>query len=110
ASCAWPWKFRKGISFMPRPRSMVAGELPLALFPGAQFGGESLTEVLHLEHRAQLQLGTGLEGGALDPLGGLVERAHLPQPVAGEQFAGLGEGAVGDAMAAAVVEAHPARP
>jgi hypothetical protein len=35
-------------------------------------------------------------GTALDPLDGLFERLDLPEPEAGDQFLGFGEGAIGD--------------
>src|SRR5690606_4009539 len=44
------------------------------------------------------------KGRALDPLGGLVERAHLPQPVARQQLARLGERPVGHRVAATALE------
>src|SRR5262249_26745850 len=57
------------------------------------------TEILQLEQLAYLDLGLpaaaiGLEGNALGPFDGLFLRLHLNQPIAGDQFLRLDEGAV----------------
>src|SRR5713101_5506998 len=65
---------------------------PLLLLP--EFGLERGTEVLRLEHLANLHFAV-LERSPLQPFDGLVERLRLPQPEAGDQLLRLGEGAVG---------------
>src|SRR5690606_31848892 len=78
------------------------------LLLGAQLGREFLAEVLGLEHRADLDLGL-LAGhrirAAPDPLERLLHRLDLPDPEAGDQLLGLGEGPVDDGLLAAA-EAH----
>src|SRR5437773_1333034 len=54
---------------------------------------ERITEIVRLEHLANLHF-TFLERGPFQPLDGLAERLHLPQPETGDQLLGLGEGAV----------------
>src|SRR5438093_1256170 len=54
---------------------------------------ERITEVLRLEHLANLHF-TFLERGTFQPLDGLAERLHLPQPETGDQLLRLGEGPV----------------
>src|SRR2546426_5894103 len=54
---------------------------------------ERITEVVRLEHLANLYF-TFLERGPLQPLDGLVQRLHLPQPEARDQLLRLGEGPV----------------
>ena len=50
-----------------------------------------------------MSLGPGMGlGGALDPLDGFVHVLHFPQPEAGDEFVGGGEGAVGDGAVGAV--------
>src|SRR5690606_16339242 len=68
------------------------------LFLGLQLGRELGAEVLGLEHRADLDLRFGGHGvgAALDPLDGFVHRLDLPQPEAGHQLLGFGEGPVDD--------------
>src|SRR5215831_16440605 len=55
-------------------------------------------EVFGLEDLADLYVAfaIGGVGASLDPLDGLFERLHLPEPEAGDDFLGLGEGAVND--------------
>src|SRR5258708_7319277 len=66
----------------------------LFLFP--QLGRELGAEVLRLEHLADLDLGILPHRiwAALDQFDRLFLRLHLPDPVAGDQLLGLGEGAV----------------
>src|SRR5207244_2161076 len=69
------------------------GLLPQARLLLAQLGSELLAEVLSLEDRTDLddRLAAGHRvRDALDPLNRLVERLHLPHPVAREQLLGLG--------------------
>src|SRR5881409_3543196 len=54
---------------------------------------ERITEVVRLEHLANLHF-TFLERGPFQPLDGLAERLHLPQPETGDQLLRLGEGPV----------------
>src|ERR687885_730136 len=65
---------------------------PVLLLP--ELGGELGAEVLGLEHRANLDLRTAAEGCPLEPLDGLFHRPDLPDPVAGDELLGLGEGPV----------------
>src|SRR5436305_13545303 len=77
-----------GLGLLPR------GDLGAqALFLLPQLRGEFGAEVLRLEDLADLDL-LVLERGALEPLDRLVLRLHPPDPVAGDQLLGLGEGAV----------------
>src|SRR5689334_19271631 len=64
-----------------------------AVLLGAQLGRELLAEVLGLEDLADLDLRFARHGigGALDPLDGFLERAHLEDPEARDQLLGLGE-------------------
>src|SRR2546422_2918145 len=64
----------------------------LLLLP--ELGLECGTEVLGLEHLANLDLGAVTEGGPLDPRDRFLLRLHLPQPEAGDQLLRLGEGPV----------------
>src|SRR5208337_3472449 len=69
---------------------------PLPVFLGAQFRRERRAKIRRLEHRPNLDLrilGHRI-GAALHPLDGLLDGFHLPQPEAGDQFLGLGEGSV----------------
>src|SRR5438046_4627249 len=68
----------------------------LLLLP--QLGGELGAEVLRLEDLADLDLGILPHriGAALDPFDRLFLRLHLPDPEAGDQLLGLGEGPVDD--------------
>ena len=78
------------------------------LFLLAQFRRELFAEILHFEHLADFDLGFSAGHriwAALDPLDGLFFGFHLPQPVAGDQFLGFGEGAV-DHRALVAREAH----
>src|SRR5438874_9523743 len=72
------------------------GLLPFELCPDAlllfpQFRSELRAEVGRLEHLAKFNLGASVEGRTLQPFDGLLFRLHLPQPVAGDQFFGLGK-------------------
>ena|SRR5215469_10504564 len=62
------------------------------------FFGKGGREVFGLEDLADLYLAFARVrvGTALDPLDGLFERLDLPEPEAGDEFLGFGEGAVGD--------------
>src|SRR5687768_7886046 len=62
-----------------------------ALLLLANLGRRRLAEVLELEHLADLHLLAARERRPLDPLEGLVARAHLPDPEACHQLLGLGE-------------------
>src|SRR5256885_14420775 len=66
----------------------------LLLLP--QLWRELGAEVLRLEHLADLDLGILPHriGAALDPFDRLFLRLHLPDPEAGDQLLGLGEGPV----------------
>src|SRR5438552_7660572 len=78
---------------------LLCGDLraqALLLLP--QLGRELGAEVLRLEHLANLDLGILPHriGAALDPFDRLLLRLHLPDPEAGDQLLGLGEGPVDD--------------
>src|SRR6266516_5299597 len=78
---------------------LLCGDLraqALLLLP--QLGRELGAEVLRLEHLADLDLGILPHriGAALDPFDRLLLRLHLPDPEAGDQLLGLGEGPVDD--------------
>jgi len=62
------------------------------------FFGEGGCKVFWLEDLADLDLGFACVGvgATLDPLDGLFEGLDLPQPEAGDEFLGFGEGTVGD--------------
>src|SRR5215467_715456 len=62
------------------------------------FVAEGGCEVFGLEDLADLYVAfaVGRVGASLDPLDGLFERLHLPEPEAGNEFLGLGERAVND--------------
>jgi hypothetical protein len=62
------------------------------------FCGEGGCEVFGPEDLADLYVGVACVGvgTALDPLDGLFERLDLPEPEAGDEFLGFGEGAIGD--------------
>src|SRR5437879_155864 len=89
---------------MPRVRRhplpfLLRGDLraqALLLLP--QLGRELGAEVLRLEHLADLDLRILPHriGAALDPFDRLFLRLHLPDPEAGDQLLGLGEGPVDD--------------
>src|SRR6266566_3291565 len=72
----------------------------------AELGCECLTEVLRLEHLPDLDLGSPVEGSALQPLDRLFPRLHLPQPEAGDELLRLREGSV-DHGPLASVESDP---
>src|SRR6267143_413954 len=78
---------------LPRLRLLggCLGTQLLFLFP--ELGSKLRTEVLRLEHLANLNLGFPFMGtrAAFDPLDRLFHRPHLPQPEAGDQLLGLGE-------------------
>src|SRR5512134_2575704 len=63
----------------------------------AQLGRERIAEVVGLEHGADLDLALRkmLEGAAPEPLYGVLDRVHAPQPEAGDPLLGLGERTVG---------------
>src|SRR2546425_9176139 len=68
-------------------RLLLRGHLranALLLFP--ELRGELRTEVVRLEHLANLHLGAATEGSALEPLDRLRLRLHLPQPESGDQL------------------------
>ena len=69
---------------------------PLLLF--AQLRRELRAEIFGLEHRPDFHLGLLVVRvrASLQPLDGFVHRLDLPQPVAGDEFLGLGERAVDD--------------
>src|SRR6202051_4408624 len=60
--------------------------------------GQDGCEVFHLKDLADFDfVVTGVTpGGPLDPLDGLFEGLYLPEPEAGDELLGLGEGAVDD--------------
>src|SRR5207247_721487 len=62
---------------------------------------------LELEDLADLE-GAAIVGCPLQPLEGLVQRAHLPQPVPGDQLLGLSERPVDDGALLAVKSNAPA--
>ena len=70
-------------------------------------GVNGLAEIFGFEDAPDLDLGVGRHRirAAAHPLDGLLHRAHLPQPEAGDQFLGLGERAV-DHRARLAREAH----
>src|SRR5512133_3313277 len=87
-------------SRLPLPLDLRAE--PFLLDP--ELGRELLAEVLGLEHRPDLdhRLLTGHRvGAAPDPLDRLLHRLDLPEPEAGDELLGLGEGAVHDSLLAA---------
>src|SRR5262245_1710228 len=92
------------------PRLPLRGRLRAdALLLLAELGGERGTEVLRLEHLANLHLGV-LEGGPLEPFDRLFPRLHLPQPEAGDQLLRLGERSVDHRpLSPGELDAHPLR-
>src|SRR5665213_1630757 len=60
--------------------------------------GQDGREVFHLKDLPDFDFGVDVVGvgAALDPLDGLFKRLDLPDPEAGDEFLGLGEGAVDD--------------
>src|SRR5215813_12009763 len=78
-----------------------------ARVPLAHFRRGGIAEVLDLEQWPDLDLAFLLVriGAALDPVDRLLKRRHFPQPEAGNELLGLGEGAVGDSAILAR-EAH----
>src|SRR5579859_1170046 len=76
--------------------SVFSGLLGDALLLGAELGSERLAKVVGLKDLADLDLAVALHGigAALDPLDGLIHGLNLPQPEAGDQLFGLGEGPV----------------
>src|SRR5690606_21794195 len=91
-----------------RSPSTGAGERPQAFFLCPQLRRGGVTEVLDPHHWPDLHFRAGSEGRTLAPFGRLVERADLPQPVAGQQFAGFGERAVRHRVALVAIETHAA--
>ena len=79
-----------------------------ALFLLQDFGRDDVAEILQLIERADLDLARAGHrvGAALHPLDRLGHVFDLPNPVAGDQLAGLGEGPVDDGATGAV-EGHP---
>src|SRR5258707_15267998 len=78
-------------------RLLVVGHLrALPLLLRAQLRRELRSEILRLEYLADLDFGVTFErvGAALDPVDRLFLRFHLPDPEAGNQLLGLGEGTV----------------
>src|SRR5947208_11922505 len=59
-----------------------------------ELGSQLRTEVVRLEHLANLDLGPPAERGTLQPLDRLLLRLHLPEPEAGDKLLCLGEGTV----------------
>ena len=57
---------------------------------------EGRWEVFEVRNLTDLDVGFALVRAALDPLDGLFERLDPPEPVAGDEFLGFGEGAVND--------------
>src|SRR5262245_26454462 len=74
--------------------SLEAGTQALVLL--LQFRGELGPEVGRLEQRADFDFALLLHrvGAALDPVDGLGQRFHVPQPVSGDQLLGLGKRAI----------------
>jgi hypothetical protein len=62
----------------------------------AQLGRQGLAEIVGLEHRADLDLAFLVVriGAALDPVDRFLQRGDFPEPVAGDEFLGLGRRAV----------------
>src|SRR6266481_6982896 len=56
--------------------------------------GQDGGEVFHLKDLADFDFGAGAEGAALEPFDGLFDVADLPDPEAGDELLGLGEGPV----------------
>src|SRR5262249_37626613 len=54
-------------------------------------GSEILTEIGSFKYRPNLDFRAAIERGALEPFDRLLDRSHLPHPVAGNQFLALGE-------------------
>src|SRR5262249_13205050 len=54
-------------------------------------GSEILTEIGSFKYRPNLDFRAAIERGALQPFDRLLDRSHLPHPVTGNQFLGLGE-------------------
>src|SRR5882762_1509346 len=81
---------------LPRLRLLGGCLGTQALFLRPELGSKLGTEVLRLEHLANLNLGFPFmgTGAALDPLDRLFHRPDLPQPEAGDQLLGLGGGRV----------------
>src|SRR3546814_199854 len=78
-------------------RGVLRGEtFALAQFLRAQFRRHLPGEVVHLEHPAQLDFGAAVERRALQPFNRFLLRADLPDPVAGNQFLGLGKWSIYD--------------
>src|SRR5215472_17237444 len=72
------------------------------------FVAEGGCEVFRLEDLADLYVSfaIGGVGASFDPLDGLFERLHLPEPEASDEFLAFGEGAVNDgALLAGEVDA-----
>src|SRR5690606_1832865 len=83
---------------MPRVSSGVAQLRAQAVFLLAYLRCVVLAEILRLEARTYLDLGFPRHGirAAAHPFQRLVHRPNLPDPVAGNQLPGLGEGTIDD--------------
>src|SRR5882672_5447998 len=88
---------RRGWGTQLRPLS-VGDLLAQALLLLSEFRSEFGAEVLGFEHRPNFDLGSTVEGTALEPLDRLFHRPHLPQPEAGDQLLGLGKRPVSHGM------------
>ena len=66
-----------------------------AVFLFAEIGGEDGGEVFGLGELADFDFGAFVEGGALEPLDGVLHGVDAPEPEAGFELFGFGEGAVG---------------
>jgi hypothetical protein len=67
-----------------------------ALFLFAEFGGEDGGEVFGLGELADFDFGAFVEGSAFQPFDGVLHGVDTPEPEAGDELFGFGEGAVGD--------------
>src|SRR5260370_34391192 len=74
-------------------RAYLVAQMLFLLF---EVGRHSGAEVYGFEHGTDFDFGSGAEGAALEPFDGLFYGADLAEPEAGDEFFGLGEGAVGD--------------
>src|SRR5258705_14017967 len=84
--------------FVDPPELLLRGHLradAILLFP--EFWCELVTEVCRLEHLAYLDLGV-LKRRALEPFDRFIQRLHLPQPEACDQFFRLREGPIDHAL------------
>src|SRR5437764_8137882 len=91
-----PSSVASSLGLSTRADAVSRGLLPFDLCPDAlllfpQFRSELRAEVGRLEYLAKFNLGASVERCALQPFNGLFFRFHLPHPVAGNQFLGLGK-------------------